>query len=330
MTLPRSSEPFVRTADVKAAVAGREAEVLDALGIDWRQGRPHINCPYPDHADKHPSWRWCAARRRAFCICTASADDVFDITMKLRVCDFAAAKVFVAEVVGLAPHRGPSRRRAPARPTTTPALASPATTADEQRRIAHARELWRRAVPAAGTLVERYLHSRGITIPIPPTIRYLPDAKHAPTSLVLPAMICAVQRLDRRVYGVHRTYLSQDGTRKAGVEQSRMMLGRIAGGAVRLGPVAPKIAVTEGLETALSIVQACPNLSVWAALSTSGMRSLVLPPEVREVILAADADAEGEKAAIAAAARFVEEGREVRIARPATGNDFNDELRGVA
>ena len=42
---------FVATADIRAAVKGRESDLLDALNIDWRCARPHIRCPYQDHDD---------------------------------------------------------------------------------------------------------------------------------------------------------------------------------------------------------------------------------------------------------------------------------------
>ena len=55
----------------------------------------------------------------------------------------------------------------------------------------------------------------------------------------------------------------------------------------------------------------------------------MLPSQVRAVMIAADADPPGEKAACAAALRWQREGRTVRIARPGKhGSDFNDILCG--
>ena len=102
-----------------------------------------------------------------------------------------------------------------------------------------------------------------------------------------------------------------------------MMLGRCAQGAVRLAKAGPKLAVGEGIESSLSVMQEA-GIPTWAALSTSGMKALILPPCVREVILCPDADEPGEKAAKEAAQRFVSEGRIVRIALPPAGMDFND------
>lgn len=42
---------------IQEAVKGREEEILDALGVDWRAGNQHITCPYPTHDDSSPSWR---------------------------------------------------------------------------------------------------------------------------------------------------------------------------------------------------------------------------------------------------------------------------------
>jgi putative DNA primase/helicase len=85
--------------------------------------------------------------------------------------------------------------------------------------------------------------------------------------------------------------------------------------------------VGEGIETCLSAMQATGN-PAWAALSTSGMRSLDLPKEVRNVIVLADGDDGGEAAALNCARRWKREGRQVRIARAPRGMDFNDILMG--
>jgi Toprim domain len=70
-----------------------------------------------------------------------------------------------------------------------------------------------------------------------------------------------------------------------------------------------------------------------AALSTSGLKSLVLPAHITAIIIAADNDENGagEIAANTAAQRWIAEGRSVRIAmRKRAGADFDDVLRGAA
>lgn len=201
---------------------------------------------------------------------------------------------------------------------------------DRKRRIEIALGIWREANSVAGTPVERYLRGRAITAPIPPTIRYHAALLHAPTGLRLPAMVAAVQSPDRSITGVHRTFLTVDGSSKAPVSNAKLTLGSISTGAVRLAAAADEIAISEGIETGFSFQQAT-GITTWAALSTSGMRSIVLPPLplCSVVHVVADADEPGELAAQAIAARLYAEGRKVKIVRPPEGLDFNDLLRAA-
>ncbi len=59
---------FVTTSAIRKAISDHEAEILSKLGIEWH-GKGHIHCPYPDHPDKDPSWRWDDCKKRAFCTC---------------------------------------------------------------------------------------------------------------------------------------------------------------------------------------------------------------------------------------------------------------------
>ena len=127
---------------------------------------------------------------------------------------------------------------------------------------------------------------------------------------------------------VHRTFLARDGGGKAPVDPAKMMLGPCRGGAVRLGEPGAVLMVGEGIETCLAAMQATGN-AAWAALSTSGLRSLDLPRDVRDVIVLADGDEPGEAAAQDCARRWKREGRRVRIARPPQGMDFNDLLKAA-
>jgi hypothetical protein len=92
-------ERYVPTRAIRDAVRGRESAVLTALGIHWDGKSSHIRCPYQDHEDQHPSWRWNRVKRRAHCTCTPSAS-IFDVVVKVRGVDFEAAKIAVAEMVG--------------------------------------------------------------------------------------------------------------------------------------------------------------------------------------------------------------------------------------
>jgi hypothetical protein len=197
---------------------------------------------------------------------------------------------------------------------------------DNDQRTKLAKGLWKKATPADGTAAETYLRGRGITCSIPPTIRYLAAAKHSGTGLWLPCMIAGVAIWpSREISGIHRTYLSIDGRKKSPISNNKMMLGPCRGGAVRLAPEGPTLILAEGIETGLSVLQSTGR-PVWACLSTSGLKSVVLPNTVNEVVIAADGDDPGNAAAAEAASRFIREGRKVRIAYPPAGMDFNDVL----
>ncbi len=197
---------------------------------------------------------------------------------------------------------------------------------DAIKRTEAALALWRGTQSPAGTPVETYLRSRGITIPISSSIRFHPGLKH-PSSGVWPAMVALVTRgTDGTPIGIHRTFLARDGNGKAPVEPAKMMLGPCRGGAVRLAEPRDVLMVGEGIETCLAAMQASGH-PAWAALSTSGLRALDLPSSVRDVIVLADGDEAGEAAARACAWRWKREGRRVRIARTPRGSDFNDLLR---
>jgi hypothetical protein len=198
-----------------------------------------------------------------------------------------------------------------------------------ERRAQAALRLWGGTVPAPGTMVETYLAARNIVIPAPASLRFHAAMKH-PGGQRWPAMVALVTRgADGTPMAVHRTFLARDGRNKAPVEQVKMVLGPCRGGVVRLGPAGDWLMIAEGIETALSVMQATAR-PAWAALSTSGVRTLELPADVGDVVVLADGDEPGEAAARDAARRWKREGRRVRIARPPQGFDFNDVLRGRA
>jgi putative DNA primase/helicase len=85
---------------IKEAVAGHETEILEKLGIRWRDGQPHIRCPYLSHIDKNPSWRWDDTRHQAICTCEKQAQSIFDIIIRVEGGNFARAADRAAELIG--------------------------------------------------------------------------------------------------------------------------------------------------------------------------------------------------------------------------------------
>ena len=193
-----------------------------------------------------------------------------------------------------------------------------------------ARRCWAEAGPIVGTLAEWYLRARGITCDLPPTLRFHPNCWHGPTAAKVPALVSAVV-IDRVLVGIHRTYLSEPGV-KAFDDGAKLMLGRCAGGAVRISGGPGPLVVAEGIETALALLSGLSDVSprVWAALSTSGMSGLILPPDPGELMLAPDGDDPGRKAANKLAACATSTGWRVRIMHCPEGGDWNDVNSDVA
>jgi putative DNA primase/helicase len=195
-------------------------------------------------------------------------------------------------------------------------------------RIAHARQIY--DIGAWDERIAAYLYSRGIHR-TSPVLRFSEQAPHR-FGARLPAMLAPVVNVTGEQIGTHLTYLRGDGSGKAELtkEYQRESRGLIHGGAIRLFPFDPdvELVLAEGVETSLAASELF-GLPCWSAVYAGGLCSLVLPLEVRHVMIAADNDASGvgQRNALAAYDRWRAEGRSVRIvAPPVVGDDFNDVL----
>lgn len=189
-----------------------------------------------------------------------------------------------------------------------------------------AMRIWSEAIPIAGTAAEIYLRTRGITIEVPPSLRFHERLKHGPTGTHWPAMLGLVTDcITGERLAIHRTYLAIDGSGKAPIEPAKMMLGPTKGGVIRLGEAVDHVTVGEGIETCLSAQQAC-GVPAWAALSSGGLKALNMPPGISLLTILADGDEAGETAAVTAAQRLRIAVRTVRIVRGPKGRDLNDVL----
>ncbi|MCH9808096.1 MAG: toprim domain-containing protein [Alphaproteobacteria bacterium] len=260
-----------------------------------------------------------------------------DSTPSLALCDTAEGRVLLychagceqEAVITALRERGlwgdGSDSRQGGRPIKGNAAAN-ARRLDDKARIFAALRIWAQSVPASGTVIETYLRSRGITMAPPANLKCHSGLLH-PTGSTQPAMVALVTSGEsNQPIGIHRTFLEVSGNGKADVKPEKMMMGPCRGGAVRLGTDTVPLLIGEGIETCLSAMQAT-GLTAWAALSTSGMVGLSLPSDAHDIVLLADGDAAGERAAVTAARHFHCEARRVRIARAPLGTDFNDLLR---
>jgi phage/plasmid primase-like uncharacterized protein len=194
-------------------------------------------------------------------------------------------------------------------------------------RSAVAQRVWHQSQPITGTIAEAYLRGRGITCDLPTTLRFHPECWHGPTSARHPAMVALVEGGEG--FAVHRTFLRLDGTKASLSGGSKLMLGSTAGGAVRLVQGDGPLVVAEGVETGLSLASGLLRApaTVWASLSTSGMRALSLPKTPDRLTVASDGDAAGRGAAHDLATRATSLGWRVSLLPAPGGLDWNDVLR---
>lgn len=282
------------------------AEIAHALRGGKIGGQWMARCPA--HEDRKPSLSICEADSKVLVRCHAGCEQ--------------AQVIAALRERGLWPPNGSYQRKIIRLQELHPAQNQRGDEVVD--RAAAALKIWRSAAPAGNTLVETYLQSRGIALAPPKSLRFHPALQH-PSGSLWPTMIALVCGSDDVPVAILRTFLARDGRDKAPVTQPKMMLGPCRGGAVRLGVPDGVLMIGEGLETCLAAMQGYGK-PAWAALSTSGLRTLELPEDVRDVILLADGDTAGEAAAHDAALRWTEQRRRVRIARPPRGMDFNDLL----
>lgn len=213
------------------------------------------------------------------------------------------------------------------------ALKTPDLGTSDPRAQARIEHLWNRAHPLTGEdEASRYLRFRGLPpSQTSPSLRFVEALEYHHQGRyigVFPALIAKVVHPWWGRVALHRTYLRQGGLGKAPVPAPKKLTrpifaGATKGAATRLGMAGSRLAVAEGLETALA-VQAMTSWATWAAVSAGGMAVLEVPDSVREVLIAADHDPvnpttglrPGEAAARALASRLVQQGIRVHLAIP--------------
>jgi putative DNA primase/helicase len=174
--------------------------------------------------------------------------------------------------------------------------------------------LWNSSSPAAGTIVERYLRGRGITLPIPLSIRCTAGGY----------MIAAIQAPAGDVIAVQVTALTKGATR-AQTAIPRVTTGSMGYGAVRLAKAEDLLGIAEGVETALSAMQ-ITGIPCLACIGAARMHRVVIPPSIRELHIFGDNDEAGHAAAERTAG--VHAKRNVQLRYPPNDHkDWNDFLQ---
>lgn len=183
--------------------------------------------------------------------------------------------------------------------------------------------------------VTMYLKGRGIqgitgyALRLHPALGYYERDEFNEPKLIgqFPAMVAKIEDAQGKTESFHITYLTPDGL-KADVRASKKILtpvGSIKGCAIRLAPLAEHIAVTEGIENALAVMEG-EGLPCWACVSAHGIETFQPPEGVSRVTIYADNDASftGQAAAYALAKRLHRDG--ISAAVYVSGNVGDDYL----
>ena len=277
-----------------ARLTGAKA-LTEALGGRWR-GRSGA-CRCPAHDDRTPSMSISTGNAgTVLWHCHAGCDNA-DVTDALLAKGLIGgngcrSRSFVEPVVPVGPDE------------------------DDARRTRKALEDWGRTTELRGTRADIYLASRNIRLR-PDDLKY--DARDG-------AMVAAIRRRGGSISAIQKTYLTPDGRKDpARGKRQKLSFGPVKHGAIRLTPVAKTVWLTEGAEDALSLIQ-MTGRACWAIPGAGIMKAVELPEAVKTIVIAADNDDAGRKAAAEAQAAFIGQGRCAFICRPPAGRDWNDLL----
>jgi putative DNA primase/helicase len=229
--------------------------------------------------------------------------------------------------------RGRAQRRsmqAPRRPQDSRRGINPCVVSLKRQSLSdEGMQLFSRCTGLQGTVGEQYLLARGCVVPpAHGDLRFNLSLKHPAFDYSGPALIALVTHAKTRApLTLHRTWIRADG-RKADIEPPRMLLGEHSKkhGVIRLWPddmVTTGLAITEGIETALSVAH--DYQPVWSLIDAGNLAEMPVLDGIESLVIGADNDEAGIKAANAAADRWASAGREVRIVPPkAARSDWND------
>lgn len=302
------------------AMVGQWYQLLSAR-MDLPPVGRHGSCPccggvdrfrFTDHKQRGGSW--CNQ-------CEPNSRDGLQLMMDAEGMTFQQALAAVGEWLGMAPESRP-----PSRTVTTNA-----TTCRPKDNAGIVAVIGRNMQPVYGSLAETYLKGRGIDIyklAAPHLLYWLPRYKDLPG-----AMVAQWGDGFGNFAGFHLIRIDDTGQairNERGRKQCQNFIHeKIAGCGLWLSPVRREVIVSESIEDCLSYAQLHGH-RCHGMIATGGegqMRSLQLPAEVREVIIAADGDHIGKEAAATLERRLIADGLQVSIRFPPNAKDWNQALQ---
>lgn len=288
---------------VRNAARGAWLSVLDSLAPELERaiekpGKRHIGCPVHGGNDGFRLFRDADISGGGICNSCGAKPDGFSLLMWLKDWSFPEALSAVANELGISTdsnHKKPIVKRKPV------AFDNSKSSVDDDKLKAILRIVWQESKPIShpdAEPVRIYLQSRGLDSLIPdwPSIRYHPKMQYRNEDGKLighfPAMLALVEK-ENEAITIHRTFLTEDG-RKALVDSPKKMMPApsnklVVGSAIRLGNPGRVLAVTEGIETALAVLEAT-GMVTWSLISATMMSQFLIPSGVEKLIIWSDLD----------------------------------------
>ncbi len=321
----------IESSVVRNAARGVWLSVLDSLAPELERaiekpGKRHIGCPVHGGHDGFRLFRDADISGGGICNSCGAKPDGFSLLMWLRGWSFPEALSAVADELGISTdpdHKKPVVERKPVAFNKS----KPSVVDDRLKVIL--RTVWQESKPISHSEAEPvrlYLQRRGLDSLIPdwPSIRFHPNMQYRDEDGKLighfPAMLALVEG-GHEAITIHRTFLTEDG-RKAPVDSPKKMMPApsnklIVGSAIRLGSPGRVLGVTEGIETALAVLEATGTVT-WALISATLMSHFVIPQGVEKLIIWSDLDRShaGAFAAQKLAERAKTQGIQVEIREP--------------
>jgi phage/plasmid primase-like uncharacterized protein len=201
----------------------------------------------------------------------------------------------------------------------------------DEKRIARAGRLWEESGPLKHSVAEAYLRKRAVPTGLwwSPALAFHPRMTSLDDRAKRPALVAAISDAQGALQGVQVTLLSARGTAKAALATPRRVIGKLMGGTVRLAEAQDELAVGEGVETMLTASEVF-GVPAWAALSADNLSRLVIAHPLRRLLIAADNDDAGMRAAQSLRARMTSSTIVEIEAAPPGFNDWNDWARAQA
>jgi putative DNA primase/helicase len=218
----------------------------------------------------------------------------------------------------------PRGDRRGARWSTARIAAQPAS----EERVARAQRIWDESRPLHRTVATAYLRRRAIPEGVweTPALRFHPNMTSLDDRVMRPALVAAITDAEGALQGVQVTLLSAYGAAKAPVATPRRVIGRLMGGMVRLSEARSELAIGEGVETMLS-ASTLLGVPSWAALTADNLGRFAIPGFIDRLIIVADNDFAGVRAAEALRMRSPAHVRVETASAPEGFNDLNDWAR---